>query len=177
MARKASAKKSAKAKAGKTSGKRASAKLAPVSNQTVEDALASVLIAQKQLNAILARDANTRAEVASLVGDLRGDIATAVKDHHLNKHAFALLKKLKSIEPPQKRAIIWRTLIAYMQMTGLMKQIEDVLELPLEGGSDEPAQEDAEGADKTEKKPRPGPAFGDSVKKIAETAGATTSGE
>ena len=102
--------------------------------------VATKLISEAMLKKLLKRDAAIKDDIDGKVGELRETIANAVEKHHLHKGAFALLKKFDRMEP-EKAAELWDTMLAYMDMAGVMAKIESVAKLPLEGDSDDEAEE------------------------------------
>ena len=106
-----------------------------------------VLISAKTLTALLKQDDNYKDKIDGIVGELRETIGNAVEKKHLDKAAYALLKKFHRIQSNEKLANLWDTLNAYMDMTGVMKRIESVTPLPLDGEQNE--AEAAEGDGKT----------------------------
>lgn len=93
------------------------------------------LINEKQLKSLLAADHSHKEEIDGVVGSLREKIAYAVKHHHLDKKAYALVKQFDRMSA-EKLADLWPRLLAYMDMAGLMERIESVDRLPL-GDDDE----------------------------------------
>ena len=84
--------------------------------------------------------------------------------HHLDKDAYQLIKKFKKWHPA-KLAAVWPTLLIYIDMTGLMKEIEAQGELPMDA--------EAEGSYKNEPETEPAenvsrPRFGAKAAAVAE---------
>lgn len=73
-------------------------------------------------------------EVDKLVGEMREEIGNAKEKKHLNTGMFALLRRFNNYKSNEKLAHDWDTLCAYMDMAGLMKRIESVGKLQLDGG-------------------------------------------
>lgn len=125
------------------------------------------LINEKDLKALLRTCASFKNQTDELVGELREKIAFAVDKKHLDKKAFADLRRLDRMDD-EDLARHWDTLLAYMDMAGVTKRIEAVLELPLEGTG------------KKRKNPRPFAAavrngdeqIGRTVRTLAENSGA-----
>lgn len=108
---------------------------------------AVTLISQKSLVALLKEDDNYKGKIDGLVGELRETIGNAVEKKHLNKQMYALLKKFHRYKSIEKLADDWRTLLAYMDMAGIMAKIDTVTPLPIEGDNVhrlQPAQQAAE---------------------------------
>ena len=97
----------------------------------------TVLISAKSLVAMLKQDDNYKDKIDGLTGELRETIGNAVEKKHLDKTAYALLKKFHRIKSNEKLANLWDTLQAYMDMAGVMKRIESVAPLPLDGEKNE----------------------------------------
>lgn len=92
------------------------------------------------LKSLLKECAGHKADVDEIVGSLREKIAYAVQHKHLDKRAFAELRKLDKMasDKPEKASDYWHTLVRYMELTGVMAKIEAVGRLPL-GDDDGPA--------------------------------------
>jgi hypothetical protein len=105
-----------------------------------------VIITAKTLNSLLRADTDIRDDIGELTDGLREKVAYAVLKHHLDKDAYQLIKKFKKWHPA-KLAAVWPTLLIYMDMTGLMKEIEAQGELPMDA--------EAEGSDKNEPETEP----------------------
>ena len=105
-----------------------------------------VIITAKTLNSLLRADTGIRDDIGELTDGLREKVAYAVLKHHLDKDAYQLIKKFKKWHPA-KLAAVWPTLLIYMDMTGLMKEIEAQGELPMDA--------EAEGSDKNEPEAEP----------------------
>lgn len=120
------------------------------------------LINAKQLKSLLAADDSHKEEIDGVVGSLREKIAFAVKNHHLDKKAYALTKQFNRMSA-EKLADLWPRLLAYMDMAGLMERIESVERLPLGDEEDETETE-------TETEGKPGPALS-SARETEDTAG------
>jgi hypothetical protein len=88
-----------------------------------------LMISEAMLKKLLKDGRVAQAEVDGLVGNIREQIGNAVEKHHLHKGAFALIKKFDKMEA-EPLAALWDTMLAYMDMTGLMKRIESVEKLP-----------------------------------------------
>lgn len=99
-----------------------------------------VLISRSALVKLLKNDDRYQEEMDGILGTRREEIGNAVQKHHLDKDAFADLKRLHKINSNETLAHRWRTLLAYMKMTGVMDRIESVPMLPLDG--DEAARAD-----------------------------------
>jgi hypothetical protein len=113
----------------------------------------TTLISAKELKTLLKRDIDIRDEIGELVGALREKIAYAVEKNHLDKDAFALVKKFKKWKP-EKLAAVWPVLLVYMEMVGLMQEIDSVQSLPFEGDAEADGAE-AESAPAPENVTRP----------------------
>ncbi|MDO8534112.1 MAG: hypothetical protein Q7S17_05145 [Xanthobacteraceae bacterium] len=101
-----------------------------------------VLLSSKTMTALLKQDDNYKDKIDGIVGELRETIGNAVEKKHLDKAAYALLKKFHRIKSNEELANLWDTLQAYMDMTGVMKRIESVPSLPLDGKNNEAEAED-----------------------------------
>ena len=102
----------------------------------------AALISASTLKSLLRADDGYKEKIDGLTGELREEIANAVEKKHLDKKAYALLKKFYRIKSNEKLAGLWDTLQAYMDLAGVMKRIESVAPLPLDGEKNE---EEAEG--------------------------------
>lgn len=133
------------------------------------------LIKPKKLKDLLKSDGSYRDDISELTGRLREAIANAVNNDHLDKNAFALLKKFSKMKP-EKRAILWREFIAYMKICGLLADIEARMELPL---GEEPPTSATDEPDAGSESPgsRRAPQFGGTVAQMAQRAGAQVPGE
>jgi hypothetical protein len=125
-----------------------------------------VIITAKTLNSLLRADTDIRDDIGELTDGLREKVAYAVLKHHLDKDAYQLIKKFKKWHPA-KLAAVWPTLLIYMDMTGLMKEIEAQGELPMEvegkGDPEEKAETPAEPAENVSR-----PRFGAKAAAVAE---------
>jgi len=129
----------------------------------------TTLIDEKKLNKLLDADIAYKEEIDSVVGQLREEIKNNVDKNHLHKGAYADVKKYDRIKSPEKLAEHFLTLIAYMKMRGLLERINSVPRLDLE--------EPAPPAPPAAKTTKPGPKFGETVKSLAEAAGAGATGK
>lgn len=98
-----------------------------------------VLIAPATLRALLKQDDNYKSQIDGLTGELREAIGNAVEKKKLDKKAYALVKRFHREKSNEKLANLWNTLLAYMEMAGVMERINSVAALPLDG---EPAGEE-----------------------------------
>ena len=108
-----------------------------------------VLISSKALVAMLKQDDNYKNKIDGLTGELRETIGNAVEKKHLDKKAYALLKKFHRIDSNEELARLWDTLQAYMDMAGVMKRIESVPALPLDGEKNEAEAKETEAGNVT----------------------------
>ncbi|HEY6029960.1 MAG TPA: hypothetical protein VIU44_05330 [Gaiellaceae bacterium] len=92
-----------------------------------------VLISPQALKQLLKDDDRYKDDIDGLVGELRETIGNAVDKKKLDKKAYALLKRFHREKSNEKLSNLWHTLLAYMDMAGVMKRIESVSELPLDG--------------------------------------------
>lgn len=106
--------------------------------------LALNLIAQRTLVSLLREDDNYKGRIDGLVGELRESIGNAADKKHLDKKAYALLKKFHRMKSTEELARVWHTLLAYMDMAGVMKRIDSVSELDLAGDGESAEEEEAE---------------------------------
>ena len=90
-----------------------------------------VLIKDTTLKALLRADDSYKEKIDGLTGELREEIANAVDKKHLDKKAYALLKKFHRIDSPEEKHRIWHTLVRYMELSGEMKTIESVIPMEL----------------------------------------------
>lgn len=91
------------------------------------------LISAGTLRALLKQDDNYKQRIDGLTGELREAIGYAVEKKHLNKKMYAVLKKFYRYTSDEKLADDWRTLLALMDMAGVMRRIDSVAGLPLDG--------------------------------------------
>lgn len=112
---------------------------APKAQQTIG------LITQKTLVALLKADDGYKDQIDGLTGELRESIGNAKEKKQLDTKAYALLKRFHREKSNEKLANLWDTLLAYMDMAGVMKRIESVPQLPINGA--EPAEETGEEAE------------------------------
>ena len=98
-----------------------------------------VLIAPAALRALLKQDDNYKDQIYGLTGELREAIGNAVEKKKLDKKAYAAVKRFHREKSNEKLANLWNTLLAYMEMAGIMERINSVSALPLDG---EPASEE-----------------------------------
>jgi len=92
---------------------------------------ALVLISEKALRSLLKQDDNYKGQIDGLVGELRESIGNAVDKKHLNKKMYGLLKKFHRYTSDEQLSDDWHTLLAYMDMAGVMKRIDSIDGLPL----------------------------------------------
>ena len=90
-----------------------------------------VLIKESTLKALLRADDGYKDKIDGLTGELREEIGNAVEKKHLDKKAYALLKKFHRIDTPEEKHRIWHTLVQYMMLSGEMKIIDSVQPLEL----------------------------------------------
>ncbi len=111
----------------------------PATNKTL------VMITERQLKSLLGEDDNYKGRIDGLVGELRETIGNAVEKKHLHKGAYALVKKFHRMKSNEQLSDLWHTVLAYMDMAGIMARIDSVSALPLDGddgaGDDEGAGE------------------------------------
>lgn len=113
--------------------------------EKAKDGKAIQLITERQLKKLLKNAEDMKEAVDGLVGSHREEVKNAIEKQHLHKGAFADVKRLSKIKSNEALAMHWDTLLAYMEMSGLMKRIESVQSLPLD---DDKADEAAgEGGD------------------------------
>lgn len=105
-----------------------------------------VLISAQALKSLLKADDNLKGKIDELTGELREEIGNAVEKKHLHKKAYATLKAISRIKSNEELSNYWHTLLAYMDMAGVMARIDSVSELPLDG--EEPEDEEETAGDK-----------------------------
>lgn len=110
------------------------------------------MIPQKTLMALLKADDKYKQDIDGLTGELREAIGNAKDKKQLNTKAYALLKRFHREKSNEKLANLWDTLLAYMDMAGVMKRIESVPQLPIgaEDGAEAGEEVEAVGADEEE---------------------------
>lgn len=109
------------------------------------------LPSESVLKKLLKSAETTQNEVDGLVGEHREAIANAVERHHLHKGAFADTKKISRMiakRGAEHAAEYWDTLLAYLDLSGVMGKITAVGKLPLDG--DSPEEGEKEGGDEEE---------------------------
>lgn len=92
-----------------------------------------VLISASALKSLLAESDKYKEKIDGLVGELREEIGNAVEKKHLDKEAFALVKKFRRIKSVERKSTLYHIFLAYLDMSGEMKLIESVSGLPLDG--------------------------------------------
>lgn len=108
-----------------------------------------VLISSSTLKQLLKDDDHYKEEVDGLVGELRETIKNAVDKKHLNKDAYALLKKFHRIKSNEKLRATYVTFLAYLDMAGVMKRIDSVQDLPLDGEKEQAEEEGSKASEKS----------------------------
>ncbi len=83
------------------------------------------LISQNDLRNLVRTCKGLKDDLDETTGIIREKIAYAVEKKNLNKRAFSELRKLDKMEA-EKLADYWDTLLAYMEMGGLMERIESI---------------------------------------------------
>lgn len=106
-----------------------------------------VLISPQALKSLLREDDKYKGDIDSLTGELREAIGNAKEKKHLDTKAYALLKRFHREKSNEKLANLWGTLLAYMEMSGVMDRINSVSELPLDGEKADEEQGDGEGVE------------------------------
>lgn len=137
------------AKTGRGKEKNAAKAMADAAGEQAKKAQEQslVLIPAKTLKQLLSDDDGYKQRIDGMTGELREQIKYAADKKHLHKGAYALLKKLHRIDSAEQLRTLWLTLLAYMDMAGVMKRIDSVPDLPLGGdadadaGADDPADE------------------------------------
>lgn len=99
------------------------------------------MIGEQVLRRLLKSEKTYKQQVADLNGEAREQIKNAIEKNHLHKGAFVILKKLDKMDDTDL-AFLWDTLLAYMDMSGVMKRIESVPELPMGQPVEEEDQQD-----------------------------------
>lgn len=110
-----------------------------------------VLISASALKSLLTESDKYKEKIDGLVGELREEIGNAVEKKHLDKEAFALVKKFRRIKSVERKSSLYHIFQAYLDMSGEMKLIESVSGLPL----DDDKPEKAEKPEKPEKIEKP----------------------
>lgn len=108
------------------------------------------LISQRALQKLLKDDDNYKEKVDGLVGELRETIGNAKEKQKLHPQAYALLKKFHRMKSNESLSDLWHTLLAYMDMVGVMKRIESVSALPLDGDANAEAEAEADAEEEGE---------------------------
>ena len=104
------------------------------------------MISENDLRNLLRRCTTDANQIGTINDTLRERIADAVEKKHLDKKAFALLRRLDKMEN-EDLATFWDNMLAYMDMAGLSERIESVGKLPLpEPAEKVETEEPAEGA-------------------------------
>lgn len=116
------------AKAKKTGTKQAKQAATPKEGPQVV-----VLIKQSTLKNLLKQDDNYKRDIDGLVGELREAIGNASEKQHLDKKAYALLKRFHREKSSEKLWSLWHTLLAYMEMAGVMDRINSVQAIDFDG--------------------------------------------
>ncbi|MBS0369038.1 MAG: hypothetical protein JSS57_07555 [Proteobacteria bacterium] len=106
---------------------------------TGKAATAIQLPSERVLKRLLKSGDEMKEAVDGLTGSHREEIKNAIDKHHLNKDAFALLKKFHRIKSAETKHILFHTFIEYLEMSGEMKLIDSVQNLPL---GDDKVEED-----------------------------------
>ncbi|MDE2105513.1 MAG: hypothetical protein KGL39_50265 [Patescibacteria group bacterium] len=123
------------AKTGRGKEKNAAKALADNAKVMADKAQAEslVLTPASVLKALLNDDGNYKEQIDGLVGELREQIKNAIDKKHLHKKAYADVKRFFRYKSSEELRRHWLTLLAYMDMSGVMKRIESVPDLPLDG--------------------------------------------
>lgn len=124
-------------KAAKSGAKRAPFK-APVEAKTGKppagtpkaEAIVARVTPAATLKSLLSTCRGYKANSDSIISKMREEIGFAVEKKHLEKGAFALLRKFDKMEA-EKGAELWHTLVRYMELSGVMAKIDAVGRLPL----------------------------------------------
>ena len=132
-----------------------------------------VLVPKTALLALLKQDDNYKRDIDGLTGELREAIGNAVEKKHLDKKAYALLKRFHREKSNEKLASLWNTLLAYMEMAGVLERIASVEALPLGGDGEEGEGEETEEQEETSGAEVVKPRFG-GRRAAAEAEGETT---
>ena len=109
---------------------------------------AMVLTPKSTLIALLKQDDKYKNDIDGLTGELRETIGNAVEKKHLDKKAYALLKRFHREKSNEKLANLWTTLLAYLEMAGVLERINSVEALPL--GDADSMENDGEGEEAEE---------------------------
>lgn len=99
------------------------------------------LPSERMIKRLLKSGEEMKEAVDGLVGSHREEIKNAVDKSHLNKTAFAMVKKLYGIKSNETLAMIYDHFIEYLAMSGVLARIESVQNLPF---GDEKETEDQE---------------------------------
>lgn len=94
------------------------------------------------LKSLLSTCRGLKANVDSIVGKIREEIAYHKEKKNLNTPMFAILRRFDKMEA-EKASENWHTLVHYMETSGVMAKIEAVGRLPL--GDDESGGEAGDG--------------------------------
>lgn len=102
------------------------------------------LISATALKSLLRDDGVIKEKIDTLTGELRNEIKQAVDKKGLDKTAYAMMKRLYRMTP-EKAASIYANFLAYVDMSGLAKDMDAVGNLPLETDAKRAAAEGGEG--------------------------------
>ncbi len=105
----------------------------PAPETTRAEAITARVTPAGTLKSLLSTCRGYKQNVDGIVSKMREEIGFAVSKKHLNKEAFAFLRKMDRMEA-EKASEFWHTIVRYMELTGIMAKIEAVGRLPLEDG-------------------------------------------
>lgn len=88
---------------------------------------------ERKLKSLLASNRAHQKQISGITGTLREEIANAVKNDHLHKGAFAIIKRWDKMEP-EALALEWDHLLDYWEKSGLKARADSVQRLSLEDG-------------------------------------------
>ncbi len=134
-------------KTGNGKTKNAKAAQAEAAAETAKKQATLVLISPQALKGLLREDDKYKGDIDSLTGELREAIGNAKEKKHLDTKAYALLKRFHREKSNEKLANLWSTLLAYMEMAGVMDRINSVSELPLDGEKNDEEEDEEQTVD------------------------------
>jgi len=97
------------------------------------------MISENALKTLLKQDENYTSKADGINGSKREMIANAVEKKNLNKKAYAMLKRSRKMEA-EEAALVHRSYLNYLDMSGEQKRLDGVQELPMEGDVEKPME-------------------------------------
>lgn len=108
--------------------------------EEVDQQNGGVMIKASVLKKLLSYDDRQKGEIDGLTGELREAIGNAVEKNHLDKDAYALAKKFRRMrlrKGPEYASARYTTFLAYLEMSGELKLLNDVMDLPLDAAKNQ----------------------------------------